>query len=377
LRYHSEKSSTKGQKSGVEDTVRPTEKQGKNYLCTDCKHFIKLLFWLLIFFEYRGIMLSSMNMLKMSSAELSASDGWAIIKEVHNMKKFQKMLSILLTAAMLLGLLSGFSVAFAATTSDSGSCGTSVSYMYNSGTLFIYGSGRMSDYNLGGTPWNSYAAENSKVEISSGVQNIGAAAFANLTSCRTYVIPSTVTEVGQYAFVFNSALTTISLPGVLTVGASAFVGCDALSSASYPATAIIASGNEALTKAAGVGGGSSSGNTPSIPSDSQLFASGVDRGIKWKVYTEGTMVIEPEYSSQMAYMPTYTTAMLPGSVTSVFSCCLRSSRTASNSASPDKLSSLCRRWSRATSWAVLSAATVPGSLPRNSFTASTGSRHVK
>ena len=53
------------------------------------------------------------------------------------MKKIQKMLSILLTAAMLLGLLSGFSVAFAATTSDSGSCGTSVSYMYNSGTLFI------------------------------------------------------------------------------------------------------------------------------------------------------------------------------------------------------------------------------------------------
>jgi hypothetical protein len=76
LRYHSEKSSTKGQKSGVEDTVRPTEKQGKNYLCTDCKHFIKLLLWLLIFFEYRGIMLSSMNMLKMSLAELSASDGW-------------------------------------------------------------------------------------------------------------------------------------------------------------------------------------------------------------------------------------------------------------------------------------------------------------
>ncbi len=222
------------------------------------------------------------------------------------MKKFQKMLSILLTAAMLLGLLSGFSVAFAATTSDSGSCGTSVSYMYNSGTLFIYGSGRMSDYSLGGAPWNNYAAEISKVEISSGVQNIGAAAFANLTSCRTYVIPSTVTEVGQYAFVFNSALTTISLPGVLTVGSNAFVACDALSSASYPATAIIASGNDALTKAAGVGGGSSSGNTPSIPSDSQLFASGVDRGIKWKVYTEGTMVIEPEYSSQMAYMPTYT-----------------------------------------------------------------------
>jgi hypothetical protein len=76
LRYHSEKSSTKGQKSGVEDTVRPTEKQGKNYLCTDCKHFIKLLLWLLIFFEYRGIMLPSMNMLKMSSAEfLPKTDG--------------------------------------------------------------------------------------------------------------------------------------------------------------------------------------------------------------------------------------------------------------------------------------------------------------
>jgi hypothetical protein len=35
-----------------------------------------LLLWLLIVFEYRGIMLSSMNMLKMSLAELSASDGW-------------------------------------------------------------------------------------------------------------------------------------------------------------------------------------------------------------------------------------------------------------------------------------------------------------
>ncbi|MBQ8717894.1 MAG: leucine-rich repeat protein, partial [Clostridia bacterium] len=220
------------------------------------------------------------------------------------MKKIQKVLSVLLTAAMLLGLLSGLSVAYAASvTSDSGSCGTSVSYMYSNGTLFIYGSGRMADYNLGGAPWNSYASEIKKVEISSNVQNVGAAAFANLTSCLEYKIPATVTEIGQYAFVFNSSLPTISMPGVLSIGSNAFVGCEALTSASYPSTANVMSGNDALIKAAG-GGSSSSG--PTIPSDSLLFTSGVDRGIKWKLYTEGTMVISPEYSGQMAYMPVYT-----------------------------------------------------------------------
>ena len=64
------------------------------------------------------------------------------------MKKFQKVLSVFLTVAMLLGLFASFSVAHAAAvTSDSGSCGTGVNYRYYNGALSVYSSGgtRMND----------------------------------------------------------------------------------------------------------------------------------------------------------------------------------------------------------------------------------------
>ncbi|MBQ8717936.1 MAG: leucine-rich repeat domain-containing protein, partial [Clostridia bacterium] len=220
------------------------------------------------------------------------------------MKKTQRVLSFLLTAAMLLGLLSGLSVAFAAAATSTGSCGTSVNYLYSQGKLFIYGSGRMADYNLGGAPWSSYATQIKQVEISSNVQNIGAAAFANLTECTSYSIPQSVTEIGQYAFVFNTSLTTISLPGVLAVGSNAFVGCEKLSDASYPAKATIAQGNEDLIRAAGA----SASSSPSIPPESMLLTGGTDRGIQWKIYAQGTLVISPEQSGQSVYIPDYTTS---------------------------------------------------------------------
>ncbi len=201
---------------------------------------------------------------------------------------------------MLLGLLSGLSVAFAATPTINGSCGTGVNYTYSQGKLLIHGSGRMADYSLSGAPWNAYAAEISSVEIAEGVQNIGAAAFAGLTSCKTYIIPYTVTQIGQHAFVFNVAMTTISLPGVQIVGPGAFIGCDALVDASYPPMANIASGNDILIKANAL-----SATTPSIPPESQLLVSGVDRGIRWRVYAEGTMVISPEYDGLKTYIPEY------------------------------------------------------------------------
>ena len=222
------------------------------------------------------------------------------------MKKFQKVLSVLLTAAMLLGLLSGLSVAYAATGATNGSCGTGVNYMYSNETLFIYGTGRMADYAMGEAPWTSYAGNIKKLEIQSGVQYIGMSAFANFTACSTYVIPSTVTEIGSYAFLSNTAMVTISLPGVALIKSGAFLGCSSLHSASYPTSVVIESGNDSLKNV-----GSSAGSAPTIPSDNMLITSGTDGDIIWKLYSEGTLAILPKNSGQQTYMPVYSNVTAP------------------------------------------------------------------
>lgn len=89
-----------------------------------------------------------------------------------------KITAWLLTLAMLMTVLSGFSITAFAAESASGTCGENLSWTLDEeGTLTISGTGAMADYdceeNL--APWADYKIIT--VVIESGVTTIGAYAF--------------------------------------------------------------------------------------------------------------------------------------------------------------------------------------------------------
>jgi len=69
------------------------------------------------------------------------------------------------------------------------------------------------------------------VYIPSSVTNIGDYAFSGCTSLTSTTIPNSVTSIGNYAFQGCSSLTSITIPnGVTSIGEGAFDGCTALTS---------------------------------------------------------------------------------------------------------------------------------------------------
>lgn len=119
---------------------------------------------------------------------------------------------------------------------ESGSCGTGVTYDLDSnGVLTISGSGQMEDYSLQNpAPWKPKMSIKSVV-IESGVENIGAFAFANCSSLTDVTIGDDVGIIGSSAFYGCGSLTNVSIGGkVITVADMAFYGCGSLKSISIP-----------------------------------------------------------------------------------------------------------------------------------------------
>ncbi|MBQ7337485.1 MAG: leucine-rich repeat protein [Clostridia bacterium] len=227
------------------------------------------------------------------------------------MKKFQKVLSIVLTAAMLLGLLSGMTTAFAEESTtpfyDSGYCGTNVTYMYNGSTKTLtingmYSSSTMTDFARGEAPWYEYSGEISTVNVTN-VRHIGNYAFNNLVACTAYSLPSTLTTIGAYAFSSNNALSTITVPPSVTkIGEFAFFNTG-LTYSSFPLTADISYGNEDLTD---------SNPLYAAANVTELY-SGISGSLKWVIYRDGTLSIAPQVSGAMSTMTNYTQGNAPWS----------------------------------------------------------------
>ena len=103
----------------------------------------------------------------------------------------------------------------------SGSCGTGVSWYFDSqrGELRISGSGYMADYSSVQSslfpPWYDYRSQITKVTIQSGVKSAGSNAFYGCGNLKQVVIPQGVTEIGQGAFSNCPSLKTICLPSTL------------------------------------------------------------------------------------------------------------------------------------------------------------------
>ncbi len=141
------------------------------------------------------------------------------------MKRF---LSWILCICMMLSILPV--TASAATTVDSGTCGTNVNWSLDSdGVLTISGTGPMDaiDYSMDDGeywpegPW-SYSAVKSVV-IEDGVTSIGAYAFLYHINLKTVSIANSVTSIGSSAFRECKALTSINIPSSVTsIGNNAF-----------------------------------------------------------------------------------------------------------------------------------------------------------
>ena len=175
------------------------------------------------------------------------------------MKK--RLLSILLTVALLTGLLA--LDAGAAEIVDSGDCGVTggnVTWQLDSdGTLTISGSGDMTFWvTYSYVAWKDYYDEILTVVVEEGVTDLAPYAFyncANLTSvtlpstldtinagalqnCRSLTeltIPDTVTSIGTAVFNGCTSLTTVTIPdGITEVPSSAFGSCTSLTAVNLP-----------------------------------------------------------------------------------------------------------------------------------------------
>ncbi|MBO5359707.1 MAG: leucine-rich repeat protein [Clostridia bacterium] len=143
------------------------------------------------------------------------------------MKKTNKLISILLSIAMLLSLAPV--TTFAALEVASGEFGASGSNLTWSldidGVLTVSGNGAMEDFaNAASMPWYNQKSNVKTVVIESGVTSIGKDAFYGLSSLVNATISDTVTSIGNRAF-SNSALTNFEFSdagNLKTIGNSAF-----------------------------------------------------------------------------------------------------------------------------------------------------------
>ncbi len=120
---------------------------------------------------------------------------------------------------------------------DSGSCGENVTWTYIEAdhTLTIKGSGAMSDYDWGTTPWYDYREQITTVMIDDGVTSIGDKAFSDCSGLTSVTIGNSLTSIGEYAFQGCSGLTSVTIPNSVTsIGRYAFSYCSGLTSVTIP-----------------------------------------------------------------------------------------------------------------------------------------------
>ena len=171
----------------------------------------------------------------------------------------KKIISLLLSIAMLLTITSGLNLtAFADTIT--GECGDNVTYSLDTstGVLTISGTGDMADYSMdNSSPFDSnsniksviiengvtsigemafyYCTSLTDVTIGNGVTSIGDDAFSDCRSLTSVTIPNSVTSIGNAAFYYCTSLTSVTIPNSVTsICRSAFSDCRSLTSVTIP-----------------------------------------------------------------------------------------------------------------------------------------------
>ena len=106
--------------------------------------------------------------------------------------------------------------------------------LHESGTLYIYGEGKMKNYTTSGSDFYG-SATIIKVIIENGVTSIGDCAFDCCTSLKSVTIPDSVTSIGEAAFQYCESLTSVIIPNSMrSIGSWAFYACLSLTSVTIP-----------------------------------------------------------------------------------------------------------------------------------------------
>ena len=166
--------------------------------------------------------------------------------EGDNMKR---IISVIISLAIIIGSFSVCSTAFAADISKTrlGTSNTYYEYDSETKTLTLSGEGDIPNMinNEASQPWFSWRSNGTieRVVIEEGITRVGN--YALYQVCASEIsIPATLKTVGNYAFAYNSDIKSIELPfGVQSLGASAFENCSLLESISLPDTLLSISKN--------------------------------------------------------------------------------------------------------------------------------------
>ena len=105
-------------------------------------------------------------------------------------------------------------------------------WLSEDGTLTIYGTGNMKDWNAGNnSKWHNltYISNIKKIIIEEGITKIGDWAFFYCESVTEIRIPESINSIGNRAFENCNSLTQITIPNnVTSIGNSIFNGCKSL-----------------------------------------------------------------------------------------------------------------------------------------------------
>lgn len=151
------------------------------------------------------------------------------------MKK--RLWEVLLVSAFMINLLFPLSVAAAET---SGSCGNGVSWNFeaSTGTLTISGKGGTDDFDAivfaskgkvdyvtDPAPWEALKSEIRTVVIEEGIGYLGQHAFYGCKNLREVSLPSSLTIIANFAFLYCTQLEYVIIPeNVSYIGCNAFLG---------------------------------------------------------------------------------------------------------------------------------------------------------
>lgn len=145
----------------------------------------------------------------------------------------------LLLSCLLLLLLTV--TASAADTVASGTCGAegdNLTWSLDSdGVLTISGSGAISDYERGKTPWSGLCGDIKNVIVGEGVTRVGNNAFYDCREITAVSLPDSLQSLGNAAFGWCYNLKSIELPqGLQSIGISAFYWNRAIPEITIPAS---------------------------------------------------------------------------------------------------------------------------------------------
>jgi len=121
---------------------------------------------------------------------------------------------------------------------SSGTCGENLTWTFSSdtSTLTISGTGDMTDYEWGATPWYRFRDYIQQAVIDNGLTSIGDGAFYGCSGLTSITIPAGVTSIGEYAFAECVGLTSITIPaGVTSISHGSFLDCSSITSITIPA----------------------------------------------------------------------------------------------------------------------------------------------